>query len=545
MSVRPWNLRNIHEALYFNANNEVTMRTGFTGNINIGNVTVPGNITVGGGNINVDNFPTTIGVTQDTDPWNVTGNVNAAVTGTVIVSSITSIIQANANVSGTVSITGNATVEGNVGILGNVNVTQGTDPWVISGNVTASLPTNTSINTNVVLAETLTDAFGRLRISNPFTLFDSALSGEERGDFDTATANGGTVTFNYDANVRELFVTTANGSQVERETYRVFNYQPGKSLLILNTFAFASAQEFLTQRVGYFDSDNGIFLELANSTLNFVIRSSSSGSLVEERVDQTAWNVDPMDGTGPSGKTLHIEAPQIFWMDVEWLGVGTVRCGFVIDGQFIVCHKFHHANIMDGASPKYPTTYMSSANLPIRYSIFNTGTTSANATMQQICSTVISEGGYSPQKITHTAGTGITPKRLTTAGTYYPVASIRLAANNRYSIVRVSQIDVLSPTVNYYRWVVLKNASLTNANWSSNSSTVRVEVDTNATAVSNGIEIQSGYASSRELTQLDPENFQGWLGFALNNAPITFTLAIVATSNNADVLAQLGWQEIA
>lgn len=519
-NVSPWYLRNINQALALDeATGNVYLRTGITGDIIIeGNVNVPGNIdahVIELGNIDIsgNTMPVSGNVTvyQGTTPWSVTGNVNASVTGNV-----------------------NASVTGNVGIIGNVNVTQGTTPWSITGNVITT-PSGTA---NVALGGNNLDAFGRLRISDPYTLFDSALNGERRNDFSSATTGAGNVTFNYNANVRQLNVTNATGDEVIRESMYTFPYQPGKSLLTMNSFVMSPAKTNLRQRVGYFTTNNGVYFEQSGTTLNMVIRSYSSGALTEERIAQANWNGDKLNGTGASGLTLDTSASQIFWCDIEWLGVGTVRTGFVINGQFITCHSFNHAN-----DPTFTTTYMSTATLPVRYEITNTGTTTGSSTLQQICSTVISEGGYNNSYFTYTVGTGISTVRLTTGGTYYPIASIRLQAGYLNSIVRVSQTDILSPTVNYYRWVLVKNATLTGATWASASSTTRVQADTAATAYTGGTIIQSGYVSSRELSTLEA-NFYAQLGRTLAGVSDTLTLALAATSNNADVLAQLGWQEI-
>jgi hypothetical protein len=188
---------------------------------------------------------------------------------------------------------------------------------------------------------------------------------------------------------------------------------------------------------------------------------------------------------------------------------------------------------------------MTTATLPIRYEITNAGATSSASMMTQICSTVISEGGYNSFGTTQSAGTGITQKRLDTSGTYYPVVSIRLAPTRLDAIVFPRQVDVLSPSVNYYRWVLLLNATLTSATWAGTSPTGTVQYDLGATAVSGGTELQSGYASARELTQLNAVDFfQFQLGRTLAGVSDVVTLALTSTANNADVLAELGWQEL-
>jgi hypothetical protein len=261
--------------------------------------------------------------------------------------------------------------------------------------------------------------------------------------------------------------------------------------------------------------------------------------MTEEVITQANWNGDKLTGTGTSGITLDLDATQLFWQDIEWLGVGSVRCGFVMNGEFIVCHTFNHAN-----NPAYSTTYMGSAVLPLRFEIISTSAGVGNASMLQVCSTVISEGGYNQPAMTFTAGTGVTTVRLANQNTYYPIASIKLQPGYLNSIAKLTQVDVLSPTVNYYRWAILKNATLTGATWASTSSTTRVAVDTDATAVSGGTEIQSGYASSRENLVIPEANFYAQLGRTLNNVSDTFTLVLAATNNNADVMAQLGYQVI-
>jgi hypothetical protein len=188
---------------------------------------------------------------------------------------------------------------------------------------------------------------------------------------------------------------------------------------------------------------------------------------------------------------------------------------------------------------------MTTATLPIRYEITNTGATASASMMTQICSTVISEGGYNSFGTTQTAGTGTTTKRLTSQNTYYPMVSIRLASTRLDSIVLPRQIDVLSPSVNYYRWVLLQNPTLTDATWAGTSPSGTVQYDLAATAITGGIEIQSGYAASRELTQLSSVDFfQYQIGRTLAGVSDVVTLALAATGPNADVLAELGWQEL-
>lgn len=572
--VAPWYLRNINQALELNeTTGQVFVRTGFEGNIIIsGNVTIPGNVDahisqIGtSGNLTVPWMPVSIDGNSSVSISG--GNVNALVTGNVTSTlsgnlagitgnvNIGTMPNINATVSGTVavsSITGNiAGITGNVNIGtmpnvsanitgGNVNVTQGTSPWVVSGNVNATLNSNANVVISGFSGATA-DAFGRLRVSEPYTLFDTNNRYYNHNQFSTATSGTANVVYVEAQSSFQLNVGTTNGDSVIRETMKVFPYQPGKSQLTLLTFCMNTPKLGLRQRVGLFGADDGVFFENDGTYNYMVIRSGSTGA--EERVRQDAWNGDRLNGAGgannPSGITLYPDRTQIYYADVEWLGVGNVRVGFIINGQYILCHTFQHANQTGNTK-----VYMTTATLPIRYEITNTGTTAGASMMTQICSTVISEGGYNSFGTTQSAGTGTTQKRLATSGTYYPVVSIKLNSSRLDSIVFPRQIDVLSPSVNYYRWALVQNPTLTGATWATTSPTGTVDIDTAATAVSGGIEIQSGYAASRELAQLSAvDYFQFQLGRTLAGVSDVVSLVIAATANNADVLAELGWQEL-
>ena len=459
-------------------------------------------------------------------------NINATVSGTVSIgtdgtvslsaTTLSALENISATVSGTVEL-GTTTLAA----LETITVNQGTNPWTVNGNVNATITGNST----VTLGTGSTDAFGRLRTSQPYTLFDSRARYYDHNEFSSSTSTGGTVVYDANSSTYQLNVTSANGSSVIRETKRVFPYQPGKSLLVMTTFCMNTPKANLRQRVGYFTTNNGIYFENDGTYNYLVIRSYSSGALVEDRIRQDAWD-NPF-------LALQVDRTQIFWTDIEWLGVGSVRCGFVINGAYVLCHTFHHANIAGNT-----TTYMTTATLPVRYEITNTAGTTGVSMMRQICSTVISEGGYNAFTYSETAGRGTSVLRLTTAGTYYPVVSIRLASTRLDAIVLPRQVDVLSPTVNYYRWKLVLNPTLTNADWAGISTSGTVEYDIAATAMTGGTELQSGYVSSRELSVLGGDEFAFQLGRTLAGVSDIVTLAMAATSNNADVLAQIGWQEI-
>lgn len=344
-------------------------------------------------------------------------------------------------------------------------------------------------NNQVGFVPTSTDAFGRLTVSNPFTLFDSSHRYRDNALWVTGiTGSGSTAAFNTNQGLVDLTIGVTSGNCVYRETTKVFPYQPGKSLQILSTFTMNSAKFGLRQRTGYFGSTNGFYVELDGSDLYLVKRSFVSGLTVNTRIAQSDWNGDKLNGSGQSGITLDISKSQILWMDLEWLGVGSVRMGFVIDGVFIVCHTFHHANLDVG-------TYMTTATLPLRYEIENTSTTASQSTMKQICSTVISFGGYelygSQQGINTPIGTSYT---LTTKEVYYPVIALRLKSTSFDAVVIMTALSLLADTTGEkYNWQVLASAVTSGGSWISAGANSAVEYNLTATSATNGRILASGF----------------------------------------------------
>jgi hypothetical protein len=388
------------------------------------------------------------------------------------------------------------------------------------------------------------DSFGRLRVSNPFTLFDSSHRFSDNGLWSTGTATGGTATFNAAQGLVDLDVTAASGSEVIRETTKVFSYQPGKSLLVLSTFVMSPAKTNLRQRVGYYGTQNGYYLELNNTTVSFVERSFVTGGVVNTPVAQASWNVDPMDGSGPSGITLDLTKSQILFMDLEWLGVGTVRIGFVVNGNFYVCHKFHHANII-------ASTYITTASLPLRYEITNTGATSGASTLKQICSTVLSEGGYELRGSQQAVGTPITsPRTLTTAGTFYPIVSIRLKSTRLDAIAVATAISIIGNTAANYNWQVVVAGTTTGGSWVSAGTNSSVEYNLTGTSFTGGRILASGYFTATANTSVSVDILRAALFSnqlerdGLTGTPYEFTLNLAAGTNNETAFASMDWEEI-
>ncbi len=392
-------------------------------------------------------------------------------------------------------------------------------------NFLAKLMADTS-TLPVSIGGTNVDAFGRLRVSQPYTLFDSQQRYAADNQFDTSTANGASTTFLTNESSVQMSVAATINSEAVRQSFRSMSYQPGKGLLVLATFAMNTPTANIRQRVGYFNTQNGVFFQANGTTLSMVMRSDSlptPGTPSDIRtVNQADWNGDKLDGTGASGITLDVSKTQIFWCDFEWLGVGSVRTGFVINGQYIVCHTFNNANDIS-------SVYMTTAILPVRYEIKNLSN-ATTASMKHICSTVISEGGYEQYSPSHLARR--TTKLATIGLTFKPVVSIRLASTALGAVVLPGRMQLLPITSQNYEVGLFLNGTLTGASWSAVPSDANVEMDTSATAITGGTLVQTDYVSSSGSggTQplVDPAGYN-WalqLGVSLAGVSDVLTLAI-------------------
>lgn len=401
--------------------------------------------------------------------------------------------------------------------------------------------------TNIIDGNTnlSSDAFGRSRVVQPFTLFDAFTRYDDNGKFWNVETGGASTSYGSDSASIDMTVDGTTTQYVWRESKRVFAYQPGKSLQVMNTFVMNEGKANLRQRVGYFGDNDGVFIELDGTTVYLVKRNQG----VDTRVAQSDWNIDIADGTGVSGFSLDISKAQIFWADFEWLGVGSVRCGFVYNGVFVHVHTFHHANSITAP-------YMTTACLPIRFEIQNTDATGSSSTLKQICSTVISEGGYrlsgAQMSVGHTiSGTGSVGKELTDAGTYYPVAAIRLKDTRRDAIVIPTGLDIVpNDTGNnsVINWRVYKAPSVTGGSWLSAGNSSSVSYNLTPTSFTDGELLTQGFlTTSNQSSQKVQLTNNDLFAYQLErNYDSCETLLIAVASNTAadDVAIAINWEEV-
>lgn len=348
------------------------------------------------------------------------------------------------------------------------------------------------------------DSFGRLKISSPNTIFQSALNNTPGNViWELITSNGATSSYLTNSSTYLLTVSGTTGSRAMREQHGYNYYTPGKSQTIFMSTVFGASESGLTRRVGYYNDTDGIYFEQKDGVMYACLRTSVSGSIVENRFTQSNWNVDKLDGSyidNKSGILFDPNKVQIVFFDFQWLGAGRIRYGFDIDGDAVVVHNILNANIIDN-------TYMTSGTLPLRYEILRTLTTGVTASLTQICSTVISGGGdINEARSTSISMGGIS--RTISSGVRNALLSVRvrtLTPNGRINRISAKPLSIHVMTTSNSSVlveVVLQRSNLLETNlggtptWNTQSGSL-LEYSNDGTTVTGGTILKTFYISAQ------------------------------------------------
>ncbi len=417
---------------------------------------------------------------------------------------------------------------------------------------------NAVFKSAVIAGAGFNDAFGRQRMSLPYTLGDYKHLYDIDQNFINYNVSGSTHTFNKTRASVTLATSASIGSRAVHQTKMYHNYMPGKSQHILSSFVFGAAQPGVIKRTGYFDDYNGIFFEQdATGSLNWVIRSSTNGtgSVQENRVSQVNWNINPMTS---GAVILDITKSQLVSLDFQWLGIGRVRCGIVVNGEVYLTHVFDHSNKTD-------VVYMSDPNLPVRCEIINTTTTTGS--MEQICATVVSEGGYEESGVTWGKTSPSTRTVLGSVATGSLLMAIRLKDTynglpNR-AFVRLEDVSIYSEdqTVRY-SIVRLNSGSVTGGTWISvdNASVVEFNTGSMTYVTSSTHELSNGFCSAGTVgggggagvgfatpsQRFGSKNKINYISqnFNSTSSDMYGIIATNLTSTNTDVAVGMVWKEV-
>ena len=444
-----------------------------------GDVIIPGSIEIS--NDEGNPIPTHTHLFDESDdeytasnPFTIDGTVNIGAGNTVDVNVLNPVTE--------ISVTG---IGSTVSVSGTVSINDGGNSITVDGTVSVSAGASIAITGQNL------DAFGRLRVSEPHTLADySHVYGEELELLTKTVGASSTTTSSGTEAAIILSVGTGATDYAVYQSRMYHHYMPGKSQYILESFNFREPRNNTYKAIGYFDDYNGVFVKQVGigttARYDIVKRNNVGGAVTETSIPQSEWNVDSLDGTGPSGINIFFERSQLLFIDYQWLGVGRIRVGFENGGTFHTAHEFTHTGDIE-------YVYWSLPSLPIRCEVGNFGSAVGIASMAQMCATVMSEGGYIESGVEYSADNGATlvEGSNNAPDDYKCVMAIRL--KNSYkglpnrSVVRVTDLEILSDSASckFELWRVDdSNASITGGTWISANNDSVVEYNTTPTSVS-------------------------------------------------------------
>ena len=385
----------------------------------------------------------------------------------------------------------------------------------------------------------------RVKVSTvEITDFATFTTGKDTDIWDELTSGTGSATHDEYLGMVKLEVGSSVGDSVYRQTKRVQRYIPGRQSEVSMTMIFGTPTTGVRRRFGLFDDLNGFYFEdSGDGTYRCVLRRNTSGGVEEESFTRDEWNVDPLDGTGPSGITADPTAIQHMSVEYEWYGAGMIEWNFVIDNNKYPIHKIYHANTHDH-------TWASKAALPVRVELENTGGAAGTHTFYQGSHSFATEASTSILGRQNSIATAITGKDLGAANTFTPLVAIRLKSDALDSVVIPDEFSAatLDNTNIFVRAIELP--TITGGTWVSMGNESAVEYNITATSYSGGNVLSTTFVNGtnqgtifkfpeRSITQI-LRNTTTTLG----DTSGVFLIAVAAVGANKDGFGSVGWIEV-
>lgn len=380
-------------------------------------------------------------------------------------------------------------------------------------------------------------SFGGLRVITTQNIFESLFSYDKQPlIWDETLSGGATSTFNSNTNSIDMVLPTTSGASVVRQTFRRVRYNPSRTVQFLAAATLGAPKANTRKRIGQFDSSDGIYFEVDGTTGNVCLRTSTSGSVVDTKIDQANWNIDKFDGTGPSGITIDFSKHNLFYIQYAFQGFGDIVFGFYANGRIRFCHRIVSANVTT-------TSFMKTAHLPARVEATNTGTSASSTTVSYNSVAMKNEGEDADREgqVRSYSDAPIKTVGTTTA----PVLSIRLRSGFEKAIVDLIKTTIFVQTADEVVWSLHINSTLTGATFGVNVGYVNIDIG--ATAMTIGEELISGILSqarsSDEISENLLEQVNSLLGTSIAGDRTVITLGARSRSGTADVLSTVVWRE--
>lgn len=415
-----------------------------------------------------------------------------------------------------------------------------------SGLVTRNIPSGTQNVSVSGFPNGAVDLYGRVRVSQLSVIVASNFSYNDEPYLVDSIETGAGAHSGPGANEPLITMTTstASGDKCDRFTRRYYRYQVARTHVLFLSILIGTTHPNCRKRFGIFNADNGVFWEVTGSTLKVVVRSKTSGNVVDTAVNQSAWNLDKMDGTGASGITLDFTKFNIFVFEYIWQGSGGVRFGILNGSHIVFVHEISFSN-------QLISTYTGTMYLPIRWTIENTGTVSGTQTLRKgSFSYSFEQGGGQENGWEFSADNGVTTRTIS-SGSYLPLLAIRPKATfagltNRTVIIPIEYN--ISPQ-SLCAFQIVLNPTLTGGSWVSVDAGSSCEFNQTATSYTGGRVIRSGYASNARDSGVKESgaNLSENLALVLSEAAATgdiFLIGVRGLGGNTQGTASIAWKEI-
>lgn len=328
-----------------------------------------------------------------------------------------------------------------------------------------------------------------------------------------------------DASSRALMETRRRGRYIA-----AFEYEMNTALRIPTAPSGTQYAQW-----GYFDANNGFgYGEDINGKYVFVRKEA-----VDEKIYQTKWNIDKLDGSGVSGITIDYSQGIVYEANFLWFGYGTIEFNFfALDtndkkNKLFTGHRYTQTGSVSFFVSDQPISVET-----------NNGADGGNFKIFLTCRELATIGGELSNFREPVAD--ITGSSVDTSG-FIPLISVRkknkINGLDNTTLVRPSEIEILSNKSLHYQ--VIYSGTLTNdsfvkpPNWGDGESLA--QIDTSATALSGGIKIASGFIAGDNSTKTSIAESTALQTVLDGNIPITLTAK--SLSGVADVQAAIKWIE--
>jgi len=383
------------------------------------------------------------------------------------------------------------------------------------------------------------DATGALRVTQASPLVAGEFHYAINPRFFTTTlANGGSAAGGV-TGMAVLQTGTNPAGSAAIASKQAARYLGGTGIYASWTAVFDTPQANSTQFVGIGDATNGF--QIGYNGTQFAIRHRNAG--VDTFIPQADWNIDPLDGTGPSGITLAPQNGNVFRVQYLWHGFGPILFYVLADAvSFQLVHEILWAN-----SNLVPS--LSNPTIPLRASVVNAGN-ATNLTLKTASMGIYNEGYDGKGDWPLIASIGSFGNSKTGISAETSVLTIRNKATNvlggtntnmvRVQVPRVSLVAAAGATL----FRLLLNATLGGTPSFSDWSTLEsvIEIDTAGTTTAGTPQGNERFRYFDPSGTGTPQSFDlSALNIVLNPGD---TLTVAASGSAVNPNVSLQWQEL-